>query len=244
MPGYYWPENNEPFAIVKYPNGTYCLYVSVEGAHEVEVTRGGSGVVIEPEYKEAIKEAAGGVQSDWNQNDETKPDYVKNRPFYEADEAETVVESTVTFAHDDGESIHGSLPANAPLVVGSTYRVMFNDEEYECVAYHPQEEGEGGRVLADYIVIGNSVHLSDVPSIATMGNGEPFAIVQYADDLSLYVSVEDDYGVEVIGKGETVVIKPEYKEAIKKSFPTIEMTATLEDGTKQTFKLYGEAVSE
>lgn len=29
-------------------------------------------------------------QPDWNQNDETAPDYVKNRPFYTDDPVETV----------------------------------------------------------------------------------------------------------------------------------------------------------
>ena len=29
----------------------------------------------------------GSIQPDWNQNDNTQPDYVKNRPFYIADEA-------------------------------------------------------------------------------------------------------------------------------------------------------------
>ena len=41
-----------------------------------------------PKNREFEKRAGGntgshsGVQSDWNQNDDTKPDYVKNRPFY------------------------------------------------------------------------------------------------------------------------------------------------------------------
>ena len=29
-------------------------------------------------------------RSDWNQNDSTAPDYVKNRPFYETDDGEVV----------------------------------------------------------------------------------------------------------------------------------------------------------
>ena len=33
----------------------------------------------------------GGVQPDWNQNDETALDYVKNRPFYTGDPVETVL---------------------------------------------------------------------------------------------------------------------------------------------------------
>ena len=46
----------------------------------------------------------GGVQPDWNQNDDTQPDYVKNRPFYTGDPVETVLveESVVTFTNASG----------------------------------------------------------------------------------------------------------------------------------------------
>lgn len=33
------------------------------------------------------------VQPDWNQNDETALDYIKNRPFYTGDRVETVSDS-------------------------------------------------------------------------------------------------------------------------------------------------------
>lgn len=35
-----------------------------------------------------IAASAVSVQADWNQNDPTRPDYVKNRPFYEAEDGE------------------------------------------------------------------------------------------------------------------------------------------------------------
>ena len=50
-----------------------------------------------PKNREFEKRAGGKggsqsvVQSDWNQNDETQPDYVKNRPFYTGDPVETVL---------------------------------------------------------------------------------------------------------------------------------------------------------
>lgn len=48
------------------------------------------------------------TQSDWNQNDETKPDYVKNRPFWTDDPVETEIFNHV-FSHDlpiyEGDSI-------------------------------------------------------------------------------------------------------------------------------------------
>ena len=44
-------------------------------------------------------------QSDWNQNDKTQPDYVKNRPFYTGDPVETeiVPQTTVAFSEMAGK---------------------------------------------------------------------------------------------------------------------------------------------
>lgn len=46
----------------------------------------------------------GQVQPDWNQNDSTAADYVKNRPFYTGKPVETVLveESTVPFTDYGG----------------------------------------------------------------------------------------------------------------------------------------------
>ena len=35
-----------------------------------------------------------GVQSDWNQSDESADDYIKNRPFYEAKQSVTLLDGT------------------------------------------------------------------------------------------------------------------------------------------------------
>ena len=48
-----------------------------------------------PRNEEFAKRAGGGnggtnAQPNWNQNDETAPDYVKNRPFYTGYPVETV----------------------------------------------------------------------------------------------------------------------------------------------------------
>ena len=56
---------------------------------------------------EKTSSSSGGVQPDWNQNDDTQPDYVKNRPFYIGDPVETVLfeESTVSFT-DSGSGFY------------------------------------------------------------------------------------------------------------------------------------------
>ena len=75
-----------------------------------------------------------GVQSDWNQNDDTQPDYVKNRPFYTGDPVETVLveESTVTFALNNGGYI-AEFPTSFNAELGKTYNVSWDGTIYECV---------------------------------------------------------------------------------------------------------------
>ena len=73
-----------------------------------------------------------GVQSDWNQNDDTQPDYVKNRPFYtETVETVLVEESTVSFS-DAGGLYIAHFPSTFSATVGETYKVSWDGAAYEC----------------------------------------------------------------------------------------------------------------
>lgn len=78
----------------------------------------------------------GSVQPDWNQNDSTAADYVKNRPFYTGDPVETVLveESTVLFADNRGTYM-GQLGSTFSATVGETYKVSWDGTTYEstCV---------------------------------------------------------------------------------------------------------------
>ena len=71
-----------------------------------------------------------GVQSDWNQNDDTKPDYVKNRPFYS--ETKTVTIENVT---------EGILEGFPGFVTGDTVTVNVDGVEHSLVAYYDESEG-------------------------------------------------------------------------------------------------------
>ena len=113
--------------------------------------------------KEIGEDITGQVQPDWNQNDNTAADYVKNRPFYTGDPVETVLveESVVTFA-DAGGLYQGQFLTTFEATVGETYKVYWDGAAYEsaCVDYR------------DYIAIGNL-------SIAGAGSdtGEPFLML-------------------------------------------------------------------
>ena len=73
------------------------------------------------------------TQPDWNQNDNTQSDYVKNRPFYTGDPVETVLieETTAPFASSNGlyaANVESTFKATA----GETYKVSWDDTVYEC----------------------------------------------------------------------------------------------------------------
>lgn len=105
----------------------------------------------------------GQVQPDWNQNDSTAADYVKNRPFYTGDTVETVLveESTVSFA-DGGGLYMGRLESTFSPTVGETYKVSWDGIDYECTCI------ESNSIL----LLGNTNILFGVPD----PDGEPFVI--------------------------------------------------------------------
>ena len=89
----------------------------------------------------------GGVQPDWNQNDDTQPDYVKNRPFYSGDPVETVLveESTVTFAEKNGLYV-GIFQSTVKATVGETYKVYWDGTVYECTCVYYKNSPSIGNI--------------------------------------------------------------------------------------------------
>lgn len=105
----------------------------------------------------------GNVQPDWNQNDETQPDYVKNRPFYASDPVETVLveESTVSFV-DGGGLYMTEFPSTFEATVGETYKVSWDGTAYECTCVN----------IEGNLYIGNQ----SIRGIAS-DTGEPFVMM-------------------------------------------------------------------
>lgn len=72
---------------------------------------------------------------DYLQNDETAPDYIKNRPFYTADTVETeLVNGTFAFAKPNpGIDFYLNSDIAVELTEGETYKVSIDGVEYETV---------------------------------------------------------------------------------------------------------------
>ena len=73
------------------------------------------------------------IQPDWNQNDETQPDYVKNKPFYTGDPVKTEIipETTVTFSKMEG-IMAAAWPESFDLIDGQTYTISWDGTDYVC----------------------------------------------------------------------------------------------------------------
>lgn len=73
------------------------------------------------------------TQPDWNQNDGTQPDYIKNRPFYTGDPVETEIipKTAVAFTENSGMMV-ATWPESFDLVDGKTYRVSWDGTDYVC----------------------------------------------------------------------------------------------------------------
>ena len=133
----------------------------------------GDGLTVDPVTR-TVSAGGGDVTTpDWNQNDATASDYIKNRPFYTGDPVETVLveESTATFA-DEGGLYGAEVISTFLATVGETYKVSWDGTVYESVC-------------ADYraglFAIGNL-------SIAGAGadTGEPFLIVPNGSSIFIY----------------------------------------------------------
>ena len=105
-------------------------------------------------------------RGDWNQNDPTADDYIKNRPFYTDDTKKivNVPEQKITIPSKRPYSAQLILPEPIEFVVGQTYEVKWDDETYSCVAFD----------LNGINVIGNRVLFDDGTGTNT---GEPFIMV-------------------------------------------------------------------
>ena len=109
------------------------IIINVSSSADDAITLATAGTYSDKNIIFNIKTPQNSVQPDWNQNDETQPDYIKNKPFYTGDPVETVFveESTVAFA-DNVLFYMAEFPSTFEATVGDTYKVYWDGTAYEC----------------------------------------------------------------------------------------------------------------
>lgn len=104
---------------------------------------------------DTIKDA----KADWNQNDETAIDYIKNRPFYTISSTEnTLLDGTFEF--ENGQ--YSQQNSTIDFEVGKEYTVIFDGVSYNCIA----------SIIQDTSCIGNG----NIIDSSYPNSGEPFLI--------------------------------------------------------------------
>lgn len=126
-------------------------------------------------------------QPDWSQNDETAPDYVKNRPggYVDGEEWSDVFNQTVIFTSSGASLWLGAVSVSYELFdIGKTYKVTWDNVEYDCVCGTINES----KYLGNLAIQGQ-----------TPDTGEPF-IVGFNSEQSVIVTSQT-------GSQHSVIIK-------------------------------------
>ena len=145
----------------------------------------------------SIERTAWSAQADWNQNDETAPDYVKNRICYTGDRTEVTLIENQSVSISQKSKLSGSLA----LEEGKTYTVIFDGSEYECIAWYYE--------YRDVVGIGNG----SIIGASDCGNREPFCFYSSSSGaIYLSMTAEGTYTVSIkttIDGTETTLIDSE-----------------------------------
>ena len=104
-------------------------YAETNHTHDEYLTEIPSEYVTSDELENRLEgfEPTSTVQVDWNQNQETALDYIKNRPFYEINSSQIILDK---LSQSDYES--GNCP-NIDLIPDRTYTVIINEGVYENI---------------------------------------------------------------------------------------------------------------
>lgn len=127
-------------------------------------------------FYNALAQKMKSFRGNWNQNDPTADDYIKNRTHWEETiqgKFALVPEMTVNISDDGG---YQDLSNSVKLTAGEKYTVILNGITYECVARDFNDE--------DAVIIGNGAVYGD----GIKGNDEPFSCDNYSDG-TIYLNV-------------------------------------------------------
>lgn len=135
-------------------------------------------------------------RGNWEQNDPTADDYIKNRPFYTDDSKKIVIVPNQQITFSDYEAAL-TLSKIIEFVVGQSYEVKWDDVNYTCVAWDFNGIG----------AIGNQGLLW-----SPTNTGEPFVIaISKAEGMgSAIISTTGTHTVEVTTSAKIVKIDKKY----------------------------------
>ena len=151
-------------------------------------------------FSNAIIDKVKTFKGDWSENDQSSPNYIKNRPFYTGDPVETVLleETTAEFQNISDTIYASGIPSDLSFVVGTTYNVSWDGTLYTCISY---ELDRAAAIGSQYIITG-----------AGDDTGEPF--IMAVNENTLIIVTQDtsaSHTISIIGLlSEVVKIDKKY----------------------------------
>ena len=153
-----------------------------------------------PRNEEFAKRAGGntgsqsGAQPDWNQSDETAPDYVKNRPFYEETETTPILESQQI---DFSQSFR--IPTS--IVKGNTYLITWDGTDYTITA--TEKEIIAGEIYIPYLEQADGLFRIEGVTMRAADNGIHTVAISLVD--STTKTIDEKFIPNTIARDNKVV---------------------------------------
>lgn len=147
------------------------------------------------------------IVADWNENDETKLSYIKNRPFYTGDPVENVFveESTVSFVDNDG-LYQAEFPSTFEATVGETYKVSWDGTVYECTC----TSFSNALIIGNLSIIGAGSDTGE-PFLIGILNGEGIVIITADTSASHTFSISETV-TPVVKIDKKYLVQPDWNQ--------------------------------
>lgn len=206
--GYCWYTTDDSLFYIDYKDENGTLQRKALNAKDAETLTGASLSTIlkssdvEIPTSKAVLDALNAkldkadAGSDWNQNDDTKPDYVKNRPFYESISLTTFLEE---------QQIDFSSPfiiPNSDIVQGKTYFVHWDDAEYTIEATAKDIFGDGS-IWIPYLEQADGLFTIEASTMNAADKGVHNVAI-YTTELSLK-TIDEKFIPDTIARKDSVV---------------------------------------
>lgn len=146
------------------------------------------------EQKQQVRENIGVVQPNWNQNDGTQPDYVKNRPFYEETETTPILESQQI---DFSQSFR--IPTS--IVKGNTYLITWDGTDYTITA--TEKEIIAGEIYVPYLEQADGLFRIEGMTMRAADNGIHTVAISLVD--STTKTIDEKFIPNTIARDNKVV---------------------------------------
>lgn len=145
-----------------------------------------------------LKQWVSSQKSDWNQNDSSAANFIKNRPFYSEEKEKVLFSGNVETVGDSG--FYGTTLSYVPYEIGREYKVIFAGTAYICKAFNNVNVWSGHAVL-----LGNLGMLNAATGLEAEDTGEPFFFMSPPEEMTnIYTQTAGAYDVSISGTVEEV----------------------------------------